>query len=110
MEKDVLKLLRELGVIEIYTGCRAVVQFVILVFENEDRLLNITETCKEIAAENNTTWMAVERNIRTIIHRAWNKNPKRLSEMAGYPLDVPPTVSEFLEFVYTDIARNYVSK
>ena len=110
MENDVLKLLRELGVVRIYRGCRPVVIFVKLVFDDEDKLLNVVETYKEIAQMTGTTWNAVERNIRTVVNRAWSTNRQRLIEIAGYPMVVPPTVSEFLEIVYNYVTRNYIKK
>lgn len=110
MENDVMKLLRELGVGKTYCGCRLVVIFVNLAFEDEDRLLSITDTYKEIATKTGTKWTSVERNIRTVVNRAWNKNPQRLIEIACYPMDAPPTVSEFLEIIYNCIARQNIFK
>ena len=50
-------------------------------------------------------WTAVERNIRTAVQIAWRTNPELLREMAGYPLDGPPTASEFLEILSNDVQR-----
>ena len=108
MNDDVQKLLRELGVGTTYMGCRAVVIFVEIVSEDEDRLLNIVDTYKEVALRMGTTWRAVERNIRTVINRAWSKNPKQVIKIVGYPMDFQPTVSEFLEGVYNYTVRLYV--
>ena len=110
MENDVLQLLHELGIGKVYRGYRVVVIFVKLVFDDEDRLLNVVETYKEIAVRTGTTWTAVERNIRTVVNRAWNKNRQRLIEIAGYPMSVPPTSSEFLEIVYNYASRQSVRK
>ncbi|MBQ8227689.1 MAG: hypothetical protein IJZ88_01610 [Clostridia bacterium] len=110
MENDVLKLLRGLGVGKIYRGCRAVVIFVELASDDEDRLLNIVETYKEIATRTGTTWTAVERNIRTVVNRAWETNSQLLIEIAGYPMQIPPTASEFLEIIYNHSIRHGVTK
>ena len=47
----------------------------------------------------------MDRNIRTAVQIAWRTNPELLREMAGYPLDGPPTASEFLEILSNDVQR-----
>ena len=49
-----------------------------------------------VAREMNTTGAAVERNIRTVILRAWRRNPELLRQCAGFPLSKRPTCGEFL--------------
>lgn len=105
MENDVQRLLRELGVGRNYRGCRIVIISVKLISDDENRLLNIVDTYKEIALKTGTSWRAVERNIRTVVNRAWVTNRKRLIEAAGYPMLAQPTACEFLEIIY-----NYVSR
>ena len=41
----------------------------------------------------------VERNIRTVIFRAWKVNRPLLSQLAGFPLEAPPAVSHFIEML-----------
>ncbi len=48
----------------------------------------------------------VERNIRTIILRAWRVNRKGLQELAGYPLEGPPPVSDFLQILVSYLRRH----
>ena len=45
----------------------------------------------------------IERNVRTLVQHAWQTNPDYIRMMAGYPLYVAPTVSEFVEIVATYI-------
>ena len=58
------------------------------------------------AAHFGCKWTVVERNIRTVVARAWQVNSDLLIRMAGYPLDGAPTASEFIEIVSSYIIRN----
>lgn len=51
------------------------------------------------------SWSAVERNIRTIARRAWMSNPDYLEQLAGYPLNGPPSASELIEMLANDAMR-----
>ena len=74
--------------------------------ENEDRLEAVTkEIYREVAKRCGCNWSAVERNIRTVVQRAWRINRPLLIRMAGYPLEVPPTASEFIAIVANYIQR-----
>ena len=48
----------------------------------------------------------MERGLRTVIQRAWSVNPGLLREMARFPLDRQPTVSEFLVIISTHVMRS----
>ena len=52
-----------------------------------------------VAREMNTTGAAVERNIRTVILRAWRQNPELLRQCARFPLNKRPTCGEFLDML-----------
>ena len=72
----------------------------------EDSLEAVTkEIYWEVGSRCGRKWTAVERNIRTAVQIAWRTNPELLREMAGYPLDGPPTASEFLEILSNDVQR-----
>lgn len=53
----------------------------------------------QAAREMNTTGAAVERNIRTVILRAWRQNPELLRQCARFPLNKRPTCGEFLDML-----------
>ena len=107
MSVDIKKTLRPLGAVRNYRGFQRVLYAVELVLENEDRLEAVTkEVYQRVAAHYGCSWKTVERNIRTAINTAWNRNPEYLIKMAGYPLTEPPTASEFLEIVTNYIQRN----
>ena len=92
--------LRRLGVGIHLKGYKATVQAVSLSLEDEDRLQCAQEALfKPIAANLGCDFCCVERNIRTAIDRAWRCNPAYLSHLAGFHLDAPPTVIEFLDIL-----------
>lgn len=101
-------ILRELGIGRNYRGYYRTSIAISMALEDEGRLTAVT---KEIycttAQQTGCQWTAVERNIRTVIQRAWKVNPQRLIQMAGYPLSSPPTASEFIEIVTNYILRTY---
>lgn len=77
-----------------------------LAVDQEDSLEAVTkEIYWEVGSRCGRKWTAVERNIRTAVQIAWRTNPELLREMAGYPLDGPPTASEFLEILSNDVQR-----
>ena len=104
MEVEII--LRCLGICSTYRGYKIALLAVRLALEDEDRLSSVTKSIYgEIAARTGATPSAVEKNLRTVVFRAWEINPKELERMAGYPLLSPPTVSEFLDILFTYIQR-----
>ncbi len=98
--KSTYSVLRLFGITHRFRGCRIAEEAVNIVIKNENSLNNITcEVYSVIAKELNCTWHAVERNLRTIILHAWKENKSLLIEIAGYPIDSPPTASEFIEIL-----------
>ena len=107
MENQIKETLRALGITTNYYGFYRTISAVELVLEDSERLQSVTrEIYWVIAAKCGCKRSAVERNIRTVIQRAWRVNPKRLIVMAGYPLSEPPTASEFIEIIANYIERN----
>ena len=107
MKKLVATILRSLGVTPCYRGFSAIVFAVMLAVEDESRLDNaMRDIYAATAAELNLDARNIERNIRTLIHRAWQVDKTRLSSLAGYKLDGPPSVTEFIEIVSSYISRS----
>jgi len=52
-----------------------------------------------VAKQYNSTWGAVERNIRATTHYLWAVNPAGLSRLAGYPLTERPRTAEFISYL-----------
>lgn len=100
-------LLQSLGITNNYRGYRYILLAINLVLENEDRLESVVnKVYYSIAKTYNINWTSVERNMRTLVNRAWNVNPKLLIEIAGYPMNGAPTTSEFLCIITNYINRN----
>lgn len=92
--------LRRLGIGRQYYGYRFAIKAVRMVLLDEDCLLCIKRGIYlPMSAEERRDWRTIERNIRTIIHRAWCINPEYLSELAGFPLNREPTVTEFVDML-----------
>ena len=92
---------RELRALGITRRCRCYGRIVMAI-----QLEAVTkEIYWEVGSRCGRKWTAVERNIRTAVQIAWRTNPELLREMAGYPLDGPPTASEFLEILSNDVQR-----
>ena len=100
---------RELRALGITRRCRCygrIVMAIQLAVDQEDSLEAVTkEIYWEVGSRCGRKWTAVVRNIRTAVQIAWRTNPELLREMAGYPLDGPPTASEFLEILSNDVQR-----
>ncbi len=99
-------ILRNFGISKRYKGYDHMVYCISLAVDDDFRLLSITKDLYMETAEHfGCDWTNVERNIRTVVSRAWQVNPTLMSEMAGYPLTAPPMVSEFIEIVASYILR-----
>ena len=92
--------LRLLGVGRQYVGYNLVIRAVRMVLCDEKKLLCIKSgVYVPLADLENCDWRAVERNIRTVIQRAWNVKPGQVQAMMGYAMDRPPTLTEFLDMM-----------
>ena len=98
--------LRMLGIGRQYLGYNITVKAVRMALGDENCLLHIKqEIFRPLAEQTGCDWRTIERNIRTVIHRAWNVNQPYLYELAGYPLHQEPTVTEFLEMLSAHVLR-----
>ena len=99
--------LRSFGITRCYKGFQYAAYAIQLAVEDESRLEAITKEIYEETAEHfGCNGAAVERNIRTVVERAWKINSRLLREIAGYNLDHIPTASEFIEIMATHILRS----
>lgn len=90
-------LLIRLGVTPNYVGFHQLNFAVELAQQQPEPLLLVTKQIyPTVAKEYSTTWKAVERNIRSIIAIAWDRNPELLQELAGYPLTSKPKAAQFI--------------
>ena len=93
----VYQLLHSMGITMDYKGFRQTIVAVQLALEDEKRLNHVTkEIYWKVADETGCSPSSVEKDIRTVILRAWENNPVLLQKLAGRPLSSVPTVSRFL--------------
>ena len=105
---DVQNVLRAFGITRCYKGFKHTAYAVSLAVQDESRLEAITkEVYMETAEHFGCKWTAVERNIRTVVSRAWSVNPDLLCQMAGYPLYLEPSASQFIEIVSCYLIRSH---
>ena len=98
------KILHYLGITRNYRGYQQVCMAVELVLERPERLHRIMhDVYFVVAKEYGCSPLCVERNIRTIIIKAWRCNYSRLCEIANCNLLSPPTVAEFVDLLSTYI-------
>lgn len=100
------ELLLTLGIGRQYLGHSITVQAIRMVIHDENCLLCVKHGIfLPIAAQRMCDWRTIERNMRTVIHRAWTLNADRLAELAVYPLRREPTVTEFLDILSSYLTR-----
>lgn len=93
-------LLESLGISRCYCGYSMAVESVLVVLKDEDALYNIRrQVYAQVASRRHSSWHCVERDVRTVIQRAWQVNAALMRQMAPYPLLEAPTVKEFIEII-----------
>lgn len=106
MNTTIQDTLRSIGIHGRYRGHRQAAVALQLMLQDQSGEYDITEVLfAEVARICQGNPDCIERNIRTVIFRAWRTNRKRLIEIAGYQLIAPPTVSEFLDILANHIRR-----
>lgn len=104
--QKISELLYSLGVGRQYLGHGITLQAVELVLRDENRLLCVKQGIfVPLGEQRGCDWRTIERNIRTVIRRAWRTSPSRLAELAVYPLRREPTVTEFLDILAVNLLR-----
>lgn len=98
--REIEDVLHSLHISKNYKGYVQAMFALELALQDENRLLSVTkEIYMVVGYWEGTSWHTVERNLRTIVKRAWERNPELLERMARYQLATPPRVSEFLDIV-----------
>ncbi len=111
MQEIIKDTLRPFGLSRKYRGYPVLICAVRMTITDEDQTSPITKKLyARVAEECDCPTYCVEKNIRTVIMRAWKVNRTYMEELAGYPLGAPPTVSEFIDIVASHIQRNCLSK
>lgn len=99
-------ILNSLGVSARYTGFRLAVSAISLALNDPELLKLISKNLYPVLAKRyHTTVKCIERNIRTIIDKAWQNNPSLLSSLAGYTLLDKPKTGQFIEIVVSYLRK-----
>lgn len=100
MNKEIETLLYSIGLSENYAGFRHTATALEIALQDPDSLLLVTKLLyPETARRCDTSWTAVERNIRSMRHKAWTKEPGKLQSMAECSLISRPTPAQFLSIL-----------
>ena len=89
-----------------YRGFPLLITAIRLCIDDESQARMVSKSLyARVAEECGCPLYCVERNLRTMVSRAWKTNRPYLQEMAGYPLHSPPTSSEFINIIVSYILR-----
>lgn len=111
-KKLIIKILNLLGANRLNSGYNYIMYGLLLLLENDRRILNLIKSLYvDIAAYYNTSWNCVEKNIRHIIKSIWiSENDDILKSIFGIsPPDKRPTNKEFFQKMY-DFITHYENK
>lgn len=109
-DNQIDRLLQSLGIGHQYYGHRLTVTAVRLMILDENSLLCIKKGIfLPLAALYHCDWRCVERNLRTVVRRAWRRNSSLLTQIAAYPLTGIPTVTEFIDILASYLLRQRTS-
>lgn len=97
VQAEICNLLRRLGLTANYTGFFYTAYAIQLCAEKQERLLLVTKCIyPAVAKRYQTSWKAVERNIRTAGNIIWKQNRPLLEELAHNPLAQKPCTTQLL--------------
>lgn len=103
---DIYDRLYRLGLAAVYTGFFHTSFAVYLAVIRPEVLLSVTkELYPEVAKHYGTSASCVERNIRTAVGIAWDRNRLLLEKYAGCRLTRKPKPSEFIAILSGSISR-----
>lgn len=92
--------LKKLGITPNYIGYHQIITAVELARRDPDMLFLVTKSLyPEVAKLSGTSWKTVERNIRSVVSMAWERNPDLIRELAGYPMDSKPKAAQFISIL-----------
>lgn len=93
-------LLRPLGITRNQKCYPALVLCLQIIFSQPDHLQALQkEVYMPVSEMTGLTWKSVENVIRRASALAWQTNPERVQELAGYPLTRRPTPGALLEML-----------
>ncbi len=103
---EICNLLHRLGVTENYTGFSHTAYAVRLCVNQPERLLLVTKLVyPEVAKRYQTNWKAVERNLRTVGRRIWERRRAQLEQLAGEALLRKPGTAYLLAILTREMQQ-----
>ena len=106
LERDIDDLIRPLGVTRRGERRTRLLKALFLICENEDRLNAVVKEIYCVVGKDcHCSSDAVDHSIHQAACTAWKTNRAYLMELAGYPLDAPPSAADFLEILYNRLVR-----
>ncbi len=94
--------LLRLGINQGFKGFQILLESCRLGIEDEDRLNNIRgNLLSRCAAADKCSIRCIERNLQTLMKRAWKTNPDYLLSISGLYMTEAPTVSQLIEILVT---------
>lgn len=106
LSNQISAVLRPLGITRSSKSRRLLCECIMRICEQEDRLEAVQkEIYMPVAEKHRCQWSAVQSAVRRSARTAWETNPERVQELAGYPLDGVPSAVQFLEMIYNAIVR-----
>ena len=107
MQNYIKGLLGSMAVSAKYRGYPITVVACELLLEDEMLLYAVNkELYPKVAQRCKCSGTTIERNIRTVIMHIWDRNRQKLFEIAGYEMDAPPPVTEFLGILISHLQRS----
>lgn len=96
-QREIYRLLYDLGITPNYKGFLHLGYALELCAQQPERLQLVTKKLyPDIAKRYQTSWVAVERNIRTAKELIWQKHRAEFEQIAGIPLQQKPGNAQFL--------------
>ena len=108
MDMKIQNLLYSIGLTANYTGCQQMMIALEIATQEPESLCLVTKRLyPETARRCGTNWKAVERNIRTALHRAWKNSQHTLEQMVGHSFDSMPKPAQFLAILVHVLFNGY---
>lgn len=97
----VVQILRRLRVVPSHLGMRSLMDAVVLCCEDPEALSAVTKRVyPAVARMTHNKWKNVEFNLRTVRDTIWYRGDREfLNELAGFEVQVRPSVGELLGFM-----------
>ena len=107
MEQMIYEILHPFGSLRNYRGFHQLMIAVKIILEKPSRLEHVTSLYRDIAGQCDCNYYTVERNLRTLIHCMWKRNPEYMMILAKSSLSRSPTVSQFLDIITFHMQKSY---